>query len=187
MTTDKSQGLKKKPVKKGDAKLSPAQASAKKQASKREAAEKAYQAEFQKNVNTLLKSDTQAKRLIGVMSLYGRLYYDWTLSNDLIEWRGPIQNLLGTKSKTITGDMFLRKLTLDDYKKRMSALAKCFKDRSSFEIEYHLKLGGWSFLLGSGKCGAFVYERRASCKGFGLHPDTPSGPFHEAKGQRFQG
>ena len=94
------------------------------------------QSDFKDKVDILLHSEAQAKRLIGVMSLYGRLYYDWTLANDVIEWRGPIQLLLGTKSTIVTGDMFLRKLTMDDFNLRISELSRCFKARKSFKIDY---------------------------------------------------
>lgn len=97
--------------------------------------------EFKKNVDILLGSEIPTKRLIGVLSLYGRLYYDWTLSTDIIEWRGPIQRLIKCKSNTITGDMFLRQLTFEDFNKRISKLAECFKTRKTFEMEYHLSLG----------------------------------------------
>lgn len=97
--------------------------------------------DFNNNVNTLLHAESSVKRLIGVMSLYGRLYYDWTLASDIIEWRGPVQLLFGSKSNITTGDTFLKKLTLEDFKLRIAELSHCFKTRKSFEIQYHLHLG----------------------------------------------
>lgn len=98
-------------------------------------------ASLKKNIDTLLASENKAKRLIGTLSLYGRLYYDWTLGSDIIEWRGPIQHLLGTKSNIMSGDQFLKKLTLEDFNARIKKIAECFKTRQSFEIEYHLPVG----------------------------------------------
>lgn len=108
---------------------------------------KKEQKAFKKNVDTLLHSEAKTKRLIGVLTLYGRLYYDWTLETDIIQWRGPIQYLIGSKSNTVTGDMFLKSLTFDDFQKRISLLSTSFETRNSFSIDYHLPMGDELFCL----------------------------------------
>lgn len=93
-----------------------------------------------RKIDLLLHSEQKAKRLIGVMSLYGRIYYDWHLDTDLIDWRGPIQQLIRSIRGIISGDIFLRRLNQQDFNQRMTLLEETRRTRKTFHTTYHLNI-----------------------------------------------
>ena len=93
-----------------------------------------------KKIDSLLHSEQEAKRLIGVMSLYGRIYYDWHLDTDLIDWRGPIQHLIRSTRGIVSGDIFLRRLNQLDFDNRMMLLEEACRTRKTFHATYHLNV-----------------------------------------------
>lgn len=97
-------------------------------------------AEQFRKIDALLHSEQEAKRLIGVMSLYGRIYYDWHLDTDLIDWRGPIQQLIRSLRGIVSGDIFLRRLNQQDFDQRMMLLEETCKTRRTFHATYHLNV-----------------------------------------------
>lgn len=86
----------------------------------------------------------KAKRVIGTLNLYGKIYYEWTLATDIIRWRGPIGLLIPTKDgTTITGDIFLSHLSLADFNRRLAILDKAVAtEEKTFSATFHLKISG---------------------------------------------
>lgn len=93
---------------------------------------------FKNSVETLLKAEEKINRTVGLLSLYGNLYYDWDIEKDLIQWRGPASLLFGTKSDLFSGDVFLRRLPLEDFNARMEALGRCLKQKTPLKTQFHL-------------------------------------------------
>lgn len=83
-----------------------------------------------------------AKRLepIDLMRIYGAVGYDWDLTNDVIDWKGPINKLLSPDSPFITGSSFHNCLNGENFWARILALSQISKEKPDFECFYELTL-----------------------------------------------
>lgn len=73
------------------------------------------------------------ENIIEFTSYPHKIYYEWDLENDEMNWVGPTQLL---SNKTITANCFLKSLPSEILWRRFERLQDSYKNRNHFQLEY---------------------------------------------------